>query len=818
MIFARLALLPVLSLVLLSACSEKVQKNPPLVAHVYQAKVPAPRVSASIVGARSDAVVTEVTLRKASLLNRAFLYGSSLQFSSLMEDGEPTNLMAIAIGQVPAEFRVIDNKLRLVTDARMGFESDINHPSRLVHEFPILKQDAETITVRADQASPTLAGVLFGSSAPASRASWIRSFEYVGEEELFLIESSIELADGSLAEFMESIVPREKQVPAGFTPIYDDIELNPLVERYRFLDAGPVYVNTEEGRKKTAFAQRFLLKDEQPVRWYVTRNIPEKYVADVKNGIEAWNRYSRAMWNRDLMKFEGLLPEHVKVGDPRYNVIVWDNVQDAGSAYESQLSDPLSGIQAHSLIYLPLAWINIGKEYWSNAGHSDDAQEKKMERISRLLKSRSFMGRRLPVNCIDGAHLRVSLEAKLDPETFARQLLKGVLFHEVGHALGLAHNFKGSLAFDPDDAGKVFTNSIMDYNQYNEEEGVFESVDSGHGPLLEYDRQILSVLYNEGKDVKEEDPFVPVCNDAEADSRAGGIDPLCVRYDIGPDPTKQALRSLKLLSDAEARNGRMRALPRALAAALGDLPPAQEMKTLDEAIKGVRKLLDSVKGVSSVYIGSTANSLAFSAAQAVRPLYVIRRGALPEGYSESEMRDRALSLLELVKRLDSLPGAARDGYAALGAKTVEWLASTPALSGMSEEERAKAIEAVTAVLGKAFENLEASLLSRVRTRVAGQLMYSDAAPLSFHERNGEKIDLEVAVISVLENLSGAQAGDYERPIAERAQAVRSLLGFRKTEAGEAAVERVRSKVRDEIRNTRDAVKREDLRKLLRALS
>src|SRR5690606_34977672 len=116
----------------------------------------------------------------------------------------------------------------------------------------------------------------------------------------------------------------------------------------------------------------------------------------------------------------------------------------------------------------------------------DDAQEKKMERISRLLKSRSFMGRRLPVNCIDGAHLRVSLEAKLDPETFARQLLKGVLFHEVGHALGLAHNFKGSLAFDPDDAGKVFTNSIMDYNQYNEEEGVFESVDSGHGPLLEY--------------------------------------------------------------------------------------------------------------------------------------------------------------------------------------------------------------------------------------------------------------------------------------------------------------------------------------------
>jgi hypothetical protein len=179
---------------------------------------------------------------------------------------------------------------------------------------------------------------------------------------------------------------------------------------------------------------------------------------------------------------------------------------------------------------------------------SQEPGEMRAARLTKLLKSRSFMGRALPVHCMDNADMHISEEAKVSPEHFARGLLKGVVFHEMGHSLGLAHNFKGSLVYDSDDSKKPFTTSIMDYNHYNEEDGAFFDLESSDGPLLEYDRQIISVLYNQGKDVKDTDPEVPACNDDEADSTDSGVDPLCLRYDIGIDPTKQALRSLDLLA------------------------------------------------------------------------------------------------------------------------------------------------------------------------------------------------------------------------------------------------------------------------------
>lgn len=821
-VFSRLTLIPILAALTLAACSKEKadsgSSGPQLQVEMKQESVPAPRVGTTST-LNTNAIKSQVTIKKAGLLGRKFLYGSSLQFSSLKEDGDTTALMAISIAQMPAEFRIFDNKLRLVTDGRMGFESDINHPSRLVHEFKILEQTEDAVVIEAKEASPALKNILFGDKTPTETASWIRTMEYVEADELFLIESTMELKDDSHAEFMESIRPLDRQVPKDFKPILADASLEPAAERYRFLDAGKVFLDIEgAGRVQTSVAQRFLVKDNEPVLWYVTRNIPEQYIVDVKNGLEAWNRYSKAAGKSDLVRFAGLLPEGVKVGDPRYNIIVWDNVADAGAAYESQLSDPLSGVQANSLIYLPLAWVNIGKQYWSLAGHSDAADEQKIEKISKLLKKRSFMGRKLPVHCMDGAHMHLNVNAKQDPETFARSLLKGVLFHEVGHALGLAHNFKGSLSFDADGgAGSIFTTSIMDYNQYNEEEGAFTSVESGDGPLLEYDRQIISVLYNEGKDVKESDAVVAACNDEEADSMDGGVDALCVRYDIGKDPTKQVQRSLELISKADSKSGRMRSLPAALEGALSDLPAAADVKTVDEAMAGVKKLLASVQGLANIYVGGSANSLAYQSSQVMRNLRVYRDGTLGEGYVESELRERTLGLLETLTALEAYPEATQLGLKSVKEKTAEWLKSTPALSGLPEGDRAGLIEKIAAAMEKSFRTGEAALLSRMRTRIAGQIGYSDAAPLSFHERNGEKLDLEQVAVATLEKLTEAQTAAGKRPIAERAQAVRSLVSFKGTEPGKAAAERVKSKIEEEIRKSTNAREREDLRKLKLAL-
>ncbi|RYZ94834.1 MAG: hypothetical protein EOP11_25815, partial [Proteobacteria bacterium] len=364
-----------------------------------------------------------------------------------------------------------------------------------------------------------------------------------------------------------------------------------------------------KGRKSTKAASRFLVKDGAPIRWYASSNTPEKFINDVKNGVEGWNRYSQAMWGRDLVRFEGRMPEGAKIGDPRYNVVVWDEVAEAGAAYESQNADPFTGIQTNSMIYLPAAWVNIGKDYWKNASRTEDASVAREAALKSLLASRKLGGRAVPINCVEGAHMHVDMSAKLNPEAFGRELLRGTLFHEVGHALGLAHNFKGSLSFDPE-SGKGFSTSIMDYNHFNEESAAFDGPEVSTGPLLEYDRQMISVLYNDAKDIKDSDAVVPACNDTEADSTAGGVDPLCLRYDIGHDPTAQALRAIELLQKVDSHSGKLRSLPVALLNTLKDLPAASTLANVDDAKNAVKAFIETVKGTTNLYIGGTANSLA----------------------------------------------------------------------------------------------------------------------------------------------------------------------------------------------------------------
>ncbi|MDX9731996.1 MAG: hypothetical protein RBT63_09515, partial [Bdellovibrionales bacterium] len=148
----------------------------------------------------SPIIASTVTFSKNEVLNRVFLYGSDLQYSSIGE-ADGMLLQSIAIGHVTTRFQILGDRLQLVAEEKYRFESDINIPLRLVHEWPIVSQTATHITVDIATASPTLAS-LFGSTTPA-RTSWIRSVEFVPEGSYLLIESSIELADGTVVEFME---------------------------------------------------------------------------------------------------------------------------------------------------------------------------------------------------------------------------------------------------------------------------------------------------------------------------------------------------------------------------------------------------------------------------------------------------------------------------------------------------------------------------------------------------------------------------------------------------------------------------------------
>jgi hypothetical protein len=242
------------------------------------------------------------------------------------------------------------------------------------------------------------------------------------------------------------------------------------------------------------------------------------------------------------MRFMGRLPEGVKLGDFRYNVVRFDAVKEAGAAYESQSYDPQTGIQTHSMIYLPFAWYNLGK-----TDFVDGATETRRSSVSK--------NGRFHVRCERHLHFQtdthgIMMETGKSASDAGRALLRSTLLHEVGHALGMQHNFRGSNAGNiaaRQSENWAYSHSVMDYNTPALEDAMLftslkpngEALDFTKGAKLGYDRQFIDILYNKAAQVVKnpsEFPVLPYCSDEDADDSVMGVDPTCIRYDFFAHP------------------------------------------------------------------------------------------------------------------------------------------------------------------------------------------------------------------------------------------------------------------------------------------
>ena len=524
--------------------------------------------------AASNHVTGEITLKKSRLLNRTFLYGIDLQYSSGVNPDYDLIDQSMVMGHIPVTFQTFGEKLQLMTDSRRLFESNINHPETLVAEYRILSENSDSITVAIDHPGILIHKTMNGKNAAAPSSSWIRSLSYDEDGDYLLQESGLMLADGRVQTFMESVFPRDSLVPDGYKGVENNTDVNPLAERFMLLDNEQVFVERrlENGvpvREQTKFANRYLLADpSSTIDWYVTPNMPDDFMKETRSGVEGWNRYFHDQLGRDVVQFKGRLPEGTKIGDPRYNVINFDTVGEAGAAYETQASDPMSGIQSHSLIYMPYAWYKI-------AAKLSDARELPLDPAAKIgPKSPEvlFGTSREVIRCLRDARdvatspvqSKVIAAASEDDaaklvDDFGRRIFISTLFHEMGHALGLHHNFKASLSFDgtkpADFDNNPTTYSVMDYNYYQHEVGLMAEIGAGNGPRLEYDRQAISYLYNEGRDIKTTDKVIPACEDTAADNIEGGIDPDCIRYDAESLPVVGLEHALTRLTNASGARG-----------------------------------------------------------------------------------------------------------------------------------------------------------------------------------------------------------------------------------------------------------------------
>ncbi len=140
------------------------------------------------------------------------------------------------------------------------------------------------------------------------------------------------------------------------------------------------------------------------------------------------------------------------------------------------------------------------------------------------------------------------------PEWFVGPLLADVTCHEVGHTLGLRHNFKGSSVYSMSEinsgamkGAKTWSNSVMEYAPLNirmetgDRQGDFGVIDVGP-----YDLWAIEYGYT------FDDPAKVLSRVAEpdlayaTDEDTWGPDPLARRWDLGSDPLEYAKEQVRL--------------------------------------------------------------------------------------------------------------------------------------------------------------------------------------------------------------------------------------------------------------------------------
>ncbi|MCS6863263.1 MAG: zinc-dependent metalloprotease, partial [Abditibacteriales bacterium] len=318
---------------------------------------------------------------------------------------------------------------------------------------------------------------------------------------------------------------------------------------------------------------------KEPIVFWLDHAIPEEYREAVKRGLLLWNKAFEKIGIKDAIVVKQM-PDDADWdhADMRYNVIRWVSSEANGYAVALFRANPLTGqilnasitVDANITRFNKIEFQRMVDPLIGMRGSSADMPSAPSAGWKPTLRHRcTYAQEALPQAWLGWTAMNFLAGAKgtkVSEKQYVEDFLTSIVAHEMGHILGLRHNFIASTLNDMKqlaDGTRVrqvgVVSSVMDYIPFNQ--AALHSPNNAYwmttiGPYdywaIEYGYTPIEASSPEAEKEKLKAIACKVNQPGHAymsDEVADSFDPLITRFDLGKDPLEYWTR---LLQDVRA--------------------------------------------------------------------------------------------------------------------------------------------------------------------------------------------------------------------------------------------------------------------------
>lgn len=544
-----------------------------------QAQKPTHQAPHSFVPPHHPEGLQTLGIRKASL-DKEFLLRTNLIQGGLAPDFHNLKSRVVA-------FTLKSGRLFLV-EATQGHAYYHDLPQQLIlTDFKIDHEDEDTIYFNFNSGMSKLYTLEdwyaqdFSGSDPVHFSEQFEAVNIANSysETVSFNEDKEYLFVRQIAQVQESSAYLPVEVRYYFQPYEPSEDFEPTVspknkKHYGFFEINPSI--SQETKKSRTYASKFNIN--KPIVFSISHNTPAEYRDTIKEGVLYWNK----ALGGDFIKVIDA-PKGITAPQYDYNMVQWIDWDDASHAYADAQMDPRTGEILNVQIYMSSVFAIKGKDQARQAirkllaEHSGETKTSDRKHIEKLLNEgkkaelRSYL-RNLSHKASQSKKVGLKgffqepmcnhshLESlalsmaelvgdDLPDDVFfevSKDHLRDAIAHEVGHTLGLRHNFAGSQASNysldqrdeifeqyvktlttPDDL--IVTSSIMDYMPFQESAIAGNQV-KNREKAFSYDEMAMQILYK-GKKLSDFSSKPLFCTDSHTRRYVD-----CQVWDIGSSP------------------------------------------------------------------------------------------------------------------------------------------------------------------------------------------------------------------------------------------------------------------------------------------